>query len=298
MDEAAATWIEVRRRFAHSAIVYYDEFPAAYWRIYCGDFSSYIEQSISFAPTPNSFEVNLFQVRFISLPVDNDRSIFVLMARLAEQIGLIEPPARFISRSYANRAFLVTDSTIKEITVPTSLNAVLEILNPTNNTTDADMGEHYPDGVHTSGFSPRALYDANIGWAYKGGDSWSPTVFELLDIIAPFDTGSLIKPYPAGLTPVTPDFLQLEANPTNPSLYYANWLGGEVEVDVSHPGFFRPLPYATLVLPPNFEIPDFGGEARQYTWPIVTWDWNDPAYCYSLCKALGFTDSDLSPIAP
>lgn len=96
------------------------------------------------------------------------------------------------------------------------------------------------------------------------------------------------------------------------TFYYALWANKNEEPNLqiydpayapTWAGFPRPkrVPKATLKLKDN-RIPRNGSGDNIYGPQYynneqlkIVWDWDDPAYCRSMCKALGFSDTDLTP---
>lgn len=163
------------------------------------------------------------------------------------------------------------------------------------------------------------------------GSVFTPQVFEVLNGYFQFVSQSQIKSYSAvkpqlqeGLTDRSEGsayriFQQYEDSPqTVPYPYWSSVYGQglpflhalwkqknqEADLDIYDAGATgpRPMPVskATLTLAadrparvgPN---PSDDGPYYQVEAFGTVWDWDDPGYCMTMCKALGFAESDLSP---
>lgn len=170
-----------------------------------------------------------------------------------------------------------------------------------------------------------------LNWDQYG---WTPRIFENLNAAYPFVSPSLIKQAPLtnlqyGLADNSRGgyarYKQTQYPGTTPPnigvnlslyrdglpLYYALWPNkNEVpdltvwDPDYANSGLPKPklMPRSTLTLASN-RVPLNGGTTTD---PMfigkyaaqrmnVVWDWGDPDYCKTMCKALGFTDADLKP---
>ena len=235
----------------------------------------------------------------------------------ATPIGYSEAAGYNFSQT-TNRVYVCNNQSFRQIEAPSIFSAILGILNPSASVfsvTGTINGQAFTRAV--SGLqSPPAgtgyiLRDNDRGFSSAlqnaVGVSYTPAVFEALRYYYDFISYDAFKPYPAKLkwgfldesegaykNALTFDDAYASAEP----LYHALW-GNANEIPdrrVWDPEF------AYLNLPPPKRIskatvpvsarPSSDG----YNVSLLTvWDWDDPNYCRTMCKALGFTDADLAP---
>jgi hypothetical protein len=283
------------RGFAHASLYGWSEFPAAYWRVYSGDFSAYLADSINLAPLGDSVGVSSFYVAYLMLPVEQDKSILVMMGRLREDYN-DGATSGFRTREVVNRVFLVSLATVRQIGIPLKLQRIIDVLNPQSPEADYDYFE--PPGVNTSPVPPRQIYDAAVGYA-SADDDWTPTIYELMNRVHSFTEIGNIQQFPLDLKPVTGDFRYGWFNPdeqNDKSRYYAEWSGNPEIVDMSRPDLLDALPDNTHIYTDNW-LPDGPWQDKPDKTDefAFAWDWDDPSYCRAMCAALGFADADLEP---
>lgn len=297
--EKPAAYRSGRRRFAHAAITYRFNYPTSYWRIYCGNFSTYLQDQYAFSPLADSVPTGDFYLEYIHFPISGDRCLIVVMGRPREEYyNENTNTAGFRSRAYISKAYIVTEFTVRETIITDSLQSLLDILNPPSQA--EDQVEFEPDGVNTSPFPPRFIYNAADGYVGYFIHEFTAQIYELCNLIVPFAQSNLIKQFPAEKLPVTPDwrFGYYADNPSDKSLYYAFWLGNKNASDQDvrdSPNLCIALPESTVQLPLDFVVPWVADTDYQYKCWTFSWDWDDPAYCRTMLNALGFTDADLAP---
>lgn len=182
--------------------------------------------------------------------------------------------------------------------------------------------------------NPTATVGPNIGLRTDATDSavYTPSVFKSINDSISFTNSTNIKTIPTSLYQGLADrsagtwqaFQDTSTNPEYPWMsrfyregnpfYYALWpnKNEEPNVEIWDPAYApiwetfptpRRVPKATLTLstdrvPRNgANDPDniYGPTAYNTEQLVSVWDWDDPAYCRSMCLALGFTEADLTP---
>ncbi len=174
-------------------------------------------------------------------------------------------------------------------------------------------------------------YDASQGYSNNyNGAVFTPQIFSQLNALYEIIPPSSLKPFSDKLKWGLSDnsqgaytvFQDVDNYPAYPylsnmyrsglPLYHALWPNKNEEPDLSvwDPDYAaewenKPKPKrigkATLNLSPDrvsrpgaADRPSLPGAYWNEEF-ITVWDWDDPAYCRSMCKALGFTDADLTP---
>jgi len=186
----------------------------------------------------------------------------------------------------------------------------------------------YPIYVLSSGEMP--IYGEQGYSNNYYGLVYTPAVFERINNISSFVDPGAIKPYPTELKWGLSDnsegaytrFQDVDTFVNFPywsnmyregaPFYHSLWPNKNEEPDLSiwDPDYApvwenTPKPKrvnrATLNLSPS-RAPRNGATDRTFSpgsyWSedfVTVWDWDDPAYCGAMCKALGFTDADLTP---
>ncbi len=180
--------------------------------------------------------------------------------------------------------------------------------------------------------NPTAGIFGSIGLTTDVSDSqvYTPDVFRNINNSVPFTDPANIKTIPEKLLRGLADrragswaaFQDTSTQPSYPWMsnfyragapfYYALWpnKNEQPNLQIWDPNYASdwvnfPTPKrvnkATLNLSPNRIDRDgagdnfFGPEYYNGEKLITVWDWDDPSYCRSMCKALGFTDADLTP---
>lgn len=193
-----------------------------------------------------------------------------------------------IRATTANKAYLCTRRSVREITVPAALTQILNTLNPPFTYSSALGGSvSYPDYVP-------------LGSVANGGDyffsvdrtaTWTPSVFASLSAIRQFVEPSQLRNLAPGKRPVLTDYRYgyYAESTADRNLYYAEWTGDRDNFDPEQTASMQRLPMVGIMVPqnPGQVVPGFTLNA--------VWDWDDPIYCRTMCSALGFTAADLTP---
>lgn len=193
-----------------------------------------------------------------------------------------------ISATRVNKAYLCTRQSVREITVPTELGKVLNVLNPPFTYSSALGGSvSYPNYVALGTINNADDYFVSTSDAY----TWSPSVFAGLNAVYQFVDPSQLRDLAPGKRPVLTDsrYGYYAESSTDRGLYYAEWTGDRNNIDPEQVASMQRLPMVAVMVPqnPGQVMPGFTLNA--------VWDWDDPIYCQSMCSALGFTAADLQP---
>ena len=164
-----------------------------------------------------------------------------------------------------NAAFAVNSTKIRSIPVPNTLEEVLSYVPRLGNGfNDSAIGYYEP------------LFDFEF----------TPTIFETLNNYSQFVAPSSLKQFPSSKNPVTRDyrfgFYSNISNQQDPAFYFAEWVNGNYYTSPA-------WQLQSVIKAPSFVYDP------PYTYDRFFWDWDDPDYCRRLCKALGFSDADLTP---
>jgi hypothetical protein len=161
---------------------------------------------------------------------------------------------------------------------------------------------------------------------------YTPDVFRIINDYTPFTSNANIKTLPINLKAGLADrrdgtwaaFQDTSTQPDYPWLsnfyragnpfYYSAWpnKNEEPNLQIWDPNYAPvwenfPIPKrvakATLNLRPDRVPRNGANDSNNFYGPsfyngeefIAVWDWEDPAYCRSMCTALGFTDADFTP---
>lgn len=270
------------------------EYPSYNWTVYSGDLSASITGETLWPAETGAIEAatRIGQVAWLLLPVDGEISILVLSIRLDSSYRTSYSPSTYgYSATVLNPAYVVSTQRIRSIPVPAKLQTILDLLNPPDPYASTISWE--PDGVNTSPFPPRIIYDGYTG-AIEDYTYWrTPAIYAALNLISPFADATLIKPFPSALKPVIQDWRYgfWSGSAIDQSFYYAEWLGDPADVQIDRVDLLNALPDSTLQLPDTFAFP----EPVNYNNALTAWDWDDPDYCRRMLNALGFTAADLQP---
>lgn len=248
----------------------------------------------------------LSDVRYFVLPVSGEACIVVVMMHYYHNYstkyysGTIEnvtlpftmtqaivayPPDTTtplsVHSTKANRAYLCSNQSVREVQVPSGLMAILNILNP-------------------GGFSPSPNFDLTYGIAdyflgtSDGATTWSPSIYAKLNSVDQFVDPSELRELSLSKRALLQDYRRgyySYINDGDRNLYYAEWTG---DLDRLYDYYFlegdiRSLSSHGIKVPdnPSSIVPGFVLNAA--------WDWNDSAYCRNMCFALGFSAADLQP---
>lgn len=208
-------------------------------------------------------------------PPFDKRSFYFMTQEIAEAFGKTTVPSAQTIIEVSNHAFLVHRSSAREIGIKGSLLNFATRVNPT-------QGQELQILSNPVGFKMESL-------ARSFAFAWTPAIFETLNQVA--TSAGQEPPIPPSMIKIREQGAKFIATDTSKGFYSANGLQ-----DLS---FYyslcraedacQPLPSATQEIPQNSQ-PLPSGTAYN-----AVWDWKDPAYCISMCKALGFTDEDLTP---
>lgn len=280
--------------FGFSAYYFYQAFqsPSAIWRVFSGDTTVWLN-IVDTISRPSGSGSQYLGFSTIVLPIDASTSILVGMAR-----GVISYNGSYVTNAVINRAFLVSRQAVRQISIPSNLQAAIDVLNPSTE----DPGEFFPDGDNTTGFAPRQIRYVSVGISDAYRIAWTPKVYDILNNIAPFVSQSNILQYPLGDVFVVNDWRYgyPASDPNDWSWYFALWSGDPENIDQERPELLTPLDDGRILLPSNWPTAILDGIQGSIITTLshdsfYTWDWNDPGYCRSMCKALGFSDADLTP---
>ena len=195
-----------------------------------------------------------------------------------------------------SRAFVCNQRKIRQINIPTALNPLLQILNPPLSTITFNITT-YPYTLR---------YEERFPPSYRVPDRSRPeTVVVTETIRASAGVGPLSG---SGTVAVFKALNELAVSnnlspPINPSLI-KEFPNSSIEVDSENSEFTStinkiaykqgntPLPRLSYRYLSSTEFPDSTGIARFLG---NSWDAGKSAYCRAMCKALGFTDADLTP---
>ena len=290
-EYAAASTME-DTLFAFTGYSFYKKFDSTEGgvEVFSMDTLNSISEMLTIPLSTDDTDVRFSASPFI-LPIDGTSCILVLMAL---DIGFNAGDYR--TRAIINRAYLVSKSAVRQLSIPGNLQAAINELNPENS-----FDIRYPDGDNTSDVPPRQIRNQAVGISDAYLNVWTPKVFEILNNIAPFTSPSAIQQYPNGSDYVVNDWRYgyAASDPSDWSLYFAKWLGDPADIDEGRPDLLDELPDSTILLPPNWYLMPLNNQpgnlfARGHDWFIV-WNWDDPEYCRAMCTALGFSSSDLTP---
>lgn len=215
--------------------------------------------------------------------------------------------------SSLSRAYICNNTTIREIAISTTLGTVLEAIcsvtptlvqssdtiNGQVNTYEINAIPFWPEGGSGSiffngeGFKPAVV---------SGNLVYTPSIFEAINNYAAFVPSTSIKTFPSKLKWGLPDASEgAYASPTIASaytsglpFYHGLWpkANEEPPANIWNPGYTGDLPKRVDKATLEVTIPPTGFFNVSL---LTVWDWDDPAYCRSMCRALGFTDADLTP---
>jgi hypothetical protein len=211
---------------------------------------------------PNAIPWGEGNVNFLVNAVDSATSTTQLAANTPE------PPV-VVSQQDVSQFFgyLCGRSTVKKINVPAK---VIDAIISGYDTGLSDLSE---------GFYSNSRYT-------------SASIYKAFNEAANFVSPSSVKDFPPRKKPVVSDVRKgyYSGSESDQSLYYAYWTGDRSEIDLDQTEKFAGIRSATVLVPPGSSLlPD------DFSTLHAAWDWDDSAYCRSMCLALGFSEADLKP---
>jgi hypothetical protein len=211
---------------------------------------------------------------------------------------------------------------------PVNATTVIQILNPANPEGLFVLDKYQLVNVTTPNFSNYSGLKIEVLDSYV----YTPDVFRIINEYTPFTSAANIKSLPIKLKAGLADrssgswssFQDTSTQPEYPWMsnfyregapfYYALWPNNNEEPnlgiwDPSYAPVWENFPKpkrigkATLSLAADRVPRNGANDSNNVYGPeyynsedlITVWDWDDPNYCRSMCKALGFTDADLTP---
>jgi hypothetical protein len=256
-------------------------------RIYSGNFSTYLDLRIS-----SREDQDLSNTSFFVLPVEGRTCILVTMQRVRRYYP--GPPAQYDDFAFVDKAALCTLTSVRELAIPSQLSVITDRLNPKSRA----AGEEEIVINGDDQFPPFQLRDGiDQGWVDGtrfANYNCSPSIFGVLQQISPFVQSSAIRQFPTGRLPVVKLEYFIDErtvnwfNPVDGSVRYAEWRGDPGNFDQAQTDLWTEIEDARWFMPPDFTDPPV-------TYYLNVWDWDDPDYCRAMCRALGFTNADMTP---
>ena len=223
-----------------------------------------------------------------------------------------------------NKAFLCSNQGVKQIAIPATLKTLIETMyNPLYTTASQviypgwwyfynryGLTEPVPVGNPVS----RPNIDLVTGMGTVS-QSFDPSIFAFLNASNyPFVDASQIKTFPDTSRWLVSDTSFGAYTLAGQSLSYNQWYaqglsmgyglwntpgeepyyqdnGTGIYDPIYDPAMYEPDDNATMTVGSNPQQLKDGADLTL----LVAWDWDDPGYCYAMCKALGFSDADLTP---
>ena len=231
-------------------------------------------------------------------------------------------------------AYICNNNTLREISIPQKMQTILDLAYPEPVLTPVTITYRQAINFTYNAYrlsSASNFLGGETGYSNNFyGSVFTPEVFATINTFYEFISPSTIKTFPNKLKWGLSDnsegsytvFQNVDTSPTFPwwsnlyragqPFYHALWPNKNETPDLSiwDPDYApvwagTPKPKrvskTTLNLSPT-RVPRNGAADRSSLpgayWEedlVTVWDWDDPAYCRSMCKALGFTDADLTP---
>jgi hypothetical protein len=232
-------------------------------------------------------------------------------------------------------AYFCNNRSMRQVDIPAALQAFLDIACPeaveSTRQVFVEYEQSFTHDIYVIPNLPAPSFNNYSGlkvtkFTPQGPDvldcvPYTPDVFRLINQYAQFTDPATVKSIPTTLKASLADrragawaaFSDPEALPEYPwvadfyrngqPFYYALWPYRNQEPDwASYPSPKR-VAKATLKLHPDRVARNGANDPNNIYGPsaytteelIAVWDWNDPAYCRRMCKALGFQDEDLIP---
>lgn len=238
------------------------------------------------------------------------------------RIGPVTGIITSTSGSRESIAYVCNEEKIREIPIPGRISEIIDLINPAPTTmiaeadgTNFDGGEDFyfeytttvlPTGA---GFDPSSSFSTGF---YREGlsvsvDAWTPSIFNALNQLSIdngngsiFSTG-LLRSFPIRKKWVLPDstkgwwkdYVESIPGQGDAVAYYGQWRTPNQKPSSLITGF-SPLQSATFREPSGSTFLSSLPANTDDTITVV-WDWDDPAYCRSLCLDLGFSEANLTP---